>query len=77
MVSPGGAVVCCTGARQQQGFGVAAPGLAPLRDIRRRLDGIPLALEPAAAQSGRPWRPWCAGASVQGLQILTRAPHSG
>ncbi|QJI38516.1 ATP-binding protein [Pseudomonas sp. ADAK13] len=34
----------------QQGFGLRRQDLAPLRDICRRLDGIPLALELAAAQ---------------------------
>lgn len=34
----------------QQGFVVRSQDLAPLRDICRRLDGIPLALELAAAQ---------------------------
>lgn len=56
----------------QQGFVLRPQDLAPLRDICRRLDGIPLALELAAAQVHALG---VHGLQVQlrrGLQVLTR-----
>lgn len=49
----------------QQGFVLRPQDLAPLRDICRRLDGIPLALELAAAQVD--------ALGVQGLQAQVRS----
>ena len=56
----------------QQGFVLRPQDLAPLRDICRRLDGIPLALELAAAQVDALG---VRGVQMQlrkGLQVLTR-----
>lgn len=56
----------------QQGFKLRPQDLAPLRDICRRLDGIPLALELAAAQVDALG---VHGVQMQvrnGLQVLTR-----
>ena len=56
----------------QQGFVLRTQDLAPLRDICRRLDGIPLALELAAAQVNALG---VRGVQMQlrkGLQVLTR-----
>ena len=53
---------------RQQGFALRAHDLAPLRDICRRLDGIPLALELAAAQVD--------ALGVRGLQLqLSKGLH--
>jgi predicted ATPase/DNA-binding winged helix-turn-helix (wHTH) protein len=56
----------------QQGFVLRAPDLAPLRDICRRLDGIPLALELAAAQVDALGVRGVQAQVCRGLQVLTR-----
>jgi len=56
----------------QQGFVLRAQDLAPLRDICRRLDGIPLALELAAAQVDALGIRGVHEQLQQGLQVLTR-----
>lgn len=56
----------------QQGFNLRAQDLAPLRDLCRRLDGLPLALELAAAQVDALG---IGGVQMQvrtGLQVLAR-----
>jgi len=56
----------------QQGFALRPQELAPLRDICRRLDGIPLALELAAAQVNALGVHGVHAQLQQGLQVLTR-----
>ena len=56
----------------QQGFVLRTQDLAPLRDICRRLDGIPLALELAAAQVAALGVRGLHMQLRQGLQVLTR-----
>ncbi|KAE9654945.1 NACHT domain-containing protein [Pseudomonas sp. PB105] len=56
----------------QQGFVLRDPDLAPLRDICRRLDGIPLALELAAAQVDALGVRGVQMQVCRGLQVLTR-----
>ena len=56
----------------QQGFELRRQDLAPLRDICRRLDGIPLALELAAAQVDALGVKSLQAQLVNGLQVLTR-----
>ncbi|UII73748.1 helix-turn-helix transcriptional regulator [Pseudomonas sp. HN11] len=56
----------------QQGFVLRRQDLAPLRDICRRLDGIPLALELAAAQVDALGIRGLQQQLRQGLQVLTR-----
>ena len=55
----------------QQGFVLRPQDLAPLRDICRRLDGIPLALELAAAQVEALGLRGLQAQLQQGLQVLT------
>ncbi|MGF6098514.1 winged helix-turn-helix domain-containing protein [Pseudomonas sp. 18175] len=56
----------------QQGFVLRPQDLAPLRDICRRLDGIPLALELAAAQVDALGIRGLQAQLRRGLQVLTR-----
>jgi predicted ATPase/DNA-binding winged helix-turn-helix (wHTH) protein len=56
----------------QQGFVLRQQDLAPLRDICRRLDGIPLALELAAAQVDALGVRGLQAQLHSGLQVLTR-----
>ncbi|MCF5054738.1 AAA family ATPase [Pseudomonas syringae] len=56
----------------QQGFVLRTQDLAPLRDICRRLDGIPLALELAAAQVDALGVRGVQAQLRRGLQVLTR-----
>ena len=56
----------------QQGFVLRPQDLAPLRDICRRLDGIPLALELAAAQVDALGVRGLQQQLSKGLQVLTR-----
>jgi len=56
----------------QQGFVLRPQDLAPLRDICRRLDGIPLALELAAAQVDALGVHGVQAQLRNGLQVLTR-----
>lgn len=56
----------------QQGFVLRPQELAPLRDICRRLDGIPLALELAAAQVHALGVHGLQAQLRRGLQVLTR-----
>jgi predicted ATPase/DNA-binding winged helix-turn-helix (wHTH) protein len=56
----------------QQGFVLRPQDLAPLRDICRRLDGIPLALELAAAQVDALGVRGVQTQLRRGLQVLTR-----
>jgi predicted ATPase/DNA-binding winged helix-turn-helix (wHTH) protein len=56
----------------QQGFVLRHHDLAPLRDICRRLDGIPLALELAAAQVDALGVRGVQAQVCLGLQVLTR-----
>lgn len=56
----------------QQGYGLRPQDLAPLRDICRRLDGIPLALELAAAQVDALGVHGVQAQLRSGLQVLTR-----
>ena len=56
----------------QQGFALRRQDLAPLRDICRRLDGIPLALELAAAQVDALGVRGVQAQLCRGLQVLTR-----
>ncbi|WP_448651929.1 ATP-binding protein [Pseudomonas fluorescens] len=56
----------------QQGFVLRPQDLAPLRDICRRLDGIPLALELAAAQVDALGIRGLHAQLQNGLQVLTR-----
>ncbi|SFI30293.1 MULTISPECIES: winged helix-turn-helix domain-containing protein [unclassified Pseudomonas] len=56
----------------QQGFALRLHDLAPLRDICRRLDGIPLALELAAAQVDALGVRGLQQQLRAGLQVLTR-----
>ncbi|KTC63125.1 transcriptional regulator [Pseudomonas fluorescens ABAC62] len=56
----------------QQGFVLRQQDLAPLRDICRRLDGIPLALELAAAQVDALGVRGVQAQLCSGLQVLTR-----
>lgn len=56
----------------QQGFVLRPQDLAPLRDICRRLDGIPLALELAAAQVEALGVRGLQQQLSNGLQVLTR-----
>ncbi|MGR6617132.1 winged helix-turn-helix domain-containing protein [Pseudomonas rhodesiae] len=56
----------------QQGFELRLQDLAPLRDIVRRLDGIPLALELAAAQVDALGMRGVQAQLCKGLQVLTR-----
>ncbi|WP_259198180.1 MULTISPECIES: helix-turn-helix transcriptional regulator [unclassified Pseudomonas] len=56
----------------QQGFGLRSQDLAPLRDICRRLDGIPLALELAAAQVDALGIKGLQVQLANGLLVLTR-----
>ncbi|MBD8669913.1 winged helix-turn-helix domain-containing protein [Pseudomonas lurida] len=56
----------------QQGFVLRPQDLAPLRDICRRLDGIPLALELAAAQVDALGVRGLQEQLSKGLQVLTR-----
>ena len=56
----------------QQGFVLRPQDLAPLRDICRRLDGIPLALELAAAQVEALGVRGLQEQLSKGLQVLTR-----
>ncbi|MCX9152455.1 winged helix-turn-helix domain-containing protein [Pseudomonas sp. TB1-B1] len=56
----------------QQGFVLRPQELAPLRDICRRLDGIPLALELAAAQVHALGVHGLQSQLRRGLQVLTR-----
>ncbi|NVZ70659.1 ATP-binding protein [Pseudomonas costantinii] len=56
----------------QQGFDLRPQDLAPLRDICRRLDGIPLALELAAAQVDALGIHGLQAQLQRGLQVLTR-----
>ncbi|MGB3126721.1 MAG: winged helix-turn-helix domain-containing protein [Pseudomonas sp.] len=56
----------------QQGFVLRPQDLAPLRDVCRRLDGIPLALELAAAQVDALGVRGLQAQLQGGLQVLTR-----
>lgn len=56
----------------QQGFVLRLQDLAPLRDICRRLDGLPLALELAAAQVDALGVRGLQQQLCKGLQVLTR-----
>lgn len=56
----------------QQGFALRPQDLAALRDICRRLDGIPLALELAAAQVNALGVQGVHAQLQRGLQVLTR-----
>ncbi|WLH70619.1 winged helix-turn-helix domain-containing protein [Pseudomonas sp. FP2309] len=56
----------------QQGFVLRPQDLAPLRDICRRLDGLPLALELAAAQVDALGVHGLQAQLRNGLQVLTR-----
>ncbi|MBV4456024.1 MULTISPECIES: winged helix-turn-helix domain-containing protein [Pseudomonas] len=56
----------------QQGFVLRPQDLAPLRDICRRLDGVPLALELAAAQVDALGVRGLQQQLCKGLQVLTR-----
>ena len=59
-------------AASQQGFALRTQDLAPLRDICRRLDALPLALELAAAQVDALGVRGLQLQLRQGLQVLTR-----
>ena len=72
MVSPAVQLFVARVRASQQGFVLRPQDLAPLRDICRRLDGIPLALELAAAQVDALGVRGVQAQVCRGLQILTR-----
>ncbi|MFL1390472.1 winged helix-turn-helix domain-containing protein [Pseudomonas tritici] len=72
MAYPAVQLFVARGRASQQGFVLRPQDLAPLRDICRRLDGIPLALELAAAQVDALGVRGLQQQLCRGLQVLTR-----
>ena len=72
MVNPAVQVFVARVRAAQQGFVLRPQDLAPLRDICRRLDGIPLALELAAAQVDALGVRGLQQQLCKGVQVLSR-----